>query len=397
MSTRRRGFTLIELLVVIAIIAVLISLLLPAVQAAREAARRSQCRNNLKQVGLAAMNYHDVNNSFPAGFMVLTGPVLGPLFGVCACCCGHPNPCLACHDDPNFHVWGERLLPFEEGTTVYNRICMNAPITSPECLGALGLGKYTALNAGTCCSCGPSRPAAAVIPVYSCPSTPRTQNPFVSHDIEICVIDQAVAPCTIPSNWSGASDYTAISSYESGLCSAYNAAIGCRTACKCTSQQGVMNNNAFNGANISIEQITDGTSTTILVGELAGSPDLWQKGVKKTAKAPACGGNLAQSDISPLATNNNWGGCWSCLGNGYNNLKGSTFDGTQFAVGGVKGACFINCTNQSFMGLYSFHPGSCGLAFCDGSAHMVSENLSIVVFCRLITYNGHRAITDSQF
>ena len=62
---RRRGFTLIELLVVIAIIAVLIALLLPAVQAAREAARRAQCVNNLKQMVLAVMNYHDVNLSLP--------------------------------------------------------------------------------------------------------------------------------------------------------------------------------------------------------------------------------------------------------------------------------------------------------------------------------------------
>jgi prepilin-type N-terminal cleavage/methylation domain-containing protein len=103
--TSRRGFTLIELLVVIAIIAVLIALLLPAVQQAREAARRSQCKNNLKQLGLALHNYHDTHGAFPSG---------ASIEGVGGAC---PNVAYANHRAP----YGVMLLPFMDQANLYNR------------------------------------------------------------------------------------------------------------------------------------------------------------------------------------------------------------------------------------------------------------------------------------
>ena len=68
-SQRRRGFTLLEVLVVIAILSVLAAMLLPAIQAAREAARRIQCRNNLRQMGLALHEYHESVSAFPMGYV----------------------------------------------------------------------------------------------------------------------------------------------------------------------------------------------------------------------------------------------------------------------------------------------------------------------------------------
>ncbi|MEJ7593345.1 MAG: DUF1559 domain-containing protein [Planctomycetaceae bacterium] len=110
MRTRTvRGFTLIELLVVIAIIALLIALLLPAVQAVREAARRTQCRNNLKQIGLAFHNYHDVHQCFPMGSM------------------GLENPYIAGRDYTVGFSWGIYLLPFLEQQSLYSKFRFDTP------------------------------------------------------------------------------------------------------------------------------------------------------------------------------------------------------------------------------------------------------------------------------
>jgi hypothetical protein len=376
---------LIELLVVIAIIAVLISLLLPAVQAAREAARRSQCRNNLKQLALAAHNYHDVNKMFPPAFSMVAGPVLSCV--ICQSPC-QPKP-FNSYDDPNVHVWGERLLQYMEATTVYNRICMNGPIFAPICLGFLGMGNYTQKNSGGCCTCGPRRPAAAVIPAFVCPSSPRSSNPFLETPIGAAFVG-------FPQPyWAGASDYTAVNCYCNGLKCAYSAAVSPNDPQRtgdCSVRFGVLNWDTVRSVvlPVALEQITDGTSTTLFCAELAGRPDLWQRGVKMPLSA------LALPDpLEPFPPVSNGGGCWGCIDNAWVNLFGSTFNGAAPAPPGATVACFINCTNQLRLGLYSFHPGSCGLAMCDGSAHMVSENLSLVVFCRLLTYKGRSPVTDN--
>ncbi len=104
---RKRGFTLIELLVVIAIIAILIALLLPAVQQAREAARRSQCKNSLKQIGLALHNYIDTTNGvIPRGVNH---------YNATSCCCETDNGNYA-------YTIHTMLLPYLDQTPLYNQI-----------------------------------------------------------------------------------------------------------------------------------------------------------------------------------------------------------------------------------------------------------------------------------
>ena len=112
--SRRRGFTLIELLVVIAIIGVLIALLLPAVQAAREAARRTQCVNNLKQMGLALQNYHDALGSFPPSY-VANAPFKD-----------------GATDTANGWGWQAMILPQMEQAPVYSSINFSLPVELPQ-------------------------------------------------------------------------------------------------------------------------------------------------------------------------------------------------------------------------------------------------------------------------
>ncbi len=138
---RKRGFTLVELLVVIAIIGILIALLLPAVQAAREAARRSQCTNNLKQLGLALQNYHDVTKSFPPSG-ILCGDLRVP-----------PVPSTP-SAVPYHHTWLVMILPYVEQKALYDQIDKSRPIYNTPLLGSTELAMSKQVQAFLC----PSNP-----------------------------------------------------------------------------------------------------------------------------------------------------------------------------------------------------------------------------------------------
>ena len=114
----KRGFTLIELLVVIAIIAILIALLLPAVQQAREAARRSQCKNNLKQIGLAMHNYHDVFREFPPCYVVSTN--YNGAVDYTAALNTNGEQVFGSYSSRPGWGWGAYLLPYLDETALYN-------------------------------------------------------------------------------------------------------------------------------------------------------------------------------------------------------------------------------------------------------------------------------------
>jgi prepilin-type N-terminal cleavage/methylation domain-containing protein/prepilin-type processing-associated H-X9-DG protein len=152
--TKSHGFTLVELLVVIAVIAILISLLLPAVQAARESARRTQCRNNLKQLGIALHNYHDVMRLLPPGYVA-----------------GSPD---RSNTNPGWG-WGAMLLPYLEQSALHSKLDFRLSLTDPK-------------NA---------TPVATFLPGFVCPSDIYSPTPFtIASDAAGTMPVVQVTPCS---------------------------------------------------------------------------------------------------------------------------------------------------------------------------------------------------------
>jgi prepilin-type N-terminal cleavage/methylation domain-containing protein/prepilin-type processing-associated H-X9-DG protein len=295
---QRVGFTLIELLVVIAIIAVLVALLLPAVQQAREAARRTQCKNNLKQLGLALENYHGSRNMFPAGYVSTfdnSGNDLGPGWG-----------------------WAAMILPEMEQLPLQNNITFTQPIEA-------------AANATV---------RVISLPAYLCPSdTVVSPWPAVMRDP---LGNPTSTICQI-----AASNYV-------GVFGVSEPGVG---------GEGVF----FRNSNIGMRHITDGTSTTMFVGERSQRwcEATWVGAVTNAVMFPPAG-----SPAVPVTENAS------------GMILGHTFEGPPNAPG-------TECNEFS-----SLHSGGAHFLFCDGHVQFISTSIDKLVFRALSTRAGGESIGD---
>ena len=295
MLLRRHGFTLVELLVVIAIIGVLVALLLPAVQAAREAARKTQCANNFKQVGIGMHNHHTTLGRFPPGLLMWGDSSEGG--------CGRP-PNVPSIKNQSFGFL-TYILPYLEQGNLDHII------------------EHIMIEYGDSAEAG-----SKVVPMYICPSDP--QGPEWVYDID---------PPLMKTNMSAVADsldYTCDGDtyYRLGLSDAL--ALGYRGA------NGVL----YNNSKIRIAQITDGTSNTLMVGEVTGG-----------------------------RSGSNEGWFW------ITHAANDTADGINGPATVPGGGSFAFYGG----GFSSFHPGGCHFVFADSSTHFLSENIDQAVLAALTT------------
>ncbi len=313
-AARRQAFTLVELLVVIAIIGVLVGLLLPAVQSAREAARKSSCQNNLKQIGLALHSFADVYGVFPASGWTQAGPA---------------NPA------GKFVGWRPLILPYLEQDNVRR-------------LYDFRENWWEGVN-----------PTVAAVPVkvFQCPSTP-TRSDVLS------AVAKPPRPAMTFSNPIAPTDYEAIMGvqprsinlhfpndpYDSG------------------NRFSVMHRNSRNG----FAAVLDGTSTTVMVVECAGRPQVyWRR----------------RPDGSLM---NDQGIGWADS-EGPFSLDGATRDGRTHGCGPA-GGCNVVVNASNYNEPFGFHSGGCNVLFVDGHVQFVQQEIALPVFAALCTRSAGEVI-----
>lgn len=335
-TTRRRGFTLIELLVVIAIIAILIALLLPAVQQAREAARRAQCKNNLKQIGLALHNYLERNLTFPPGYVVRDssgGAHLG-------------------------YGWAAYILPDMEQKNVYDEANWNSPPVQHG--GAFGRKLVS----------------------YLCPSDPGTLGSatYITQQDQQTgggEMNAAGDPCGSPTDTTA--DYTP----PTGGCTSQRRTFGTPFAAKASyvgnagTSLGFTTNGIFYGNSRTQDRdITDGTSNTFLAGERrqhSGWDAAWagihwnENNFGSFAPGPGVGGE-----------GGTWGTSQSRVSTNGRHVLGATSYGPNTGSGGFSSA----------------HIGGFHMLLCDGHVRFITESINRTIYNNLANRHDGQSIGD---
>ncbi len=377
-SSKRRGFTLIELLVVIAIIAVLIALLLPAVQAAREAARRSQCVNNLKQIGLGLHNYHQTNDKFPQGHsQSFVGPTPTAYAG--------------------WTEWSAQaeMLPFMEQTAIYNAINFSFCGGQAYGLSANGTSWSTIINVFLCPSdgnAGNGRPA-----IFGGTNTPNTNS------------YRGSLGTTTLAGWSG--NFTG---YAACQPDPFNIAGG--TQCQPRST-GMFTYWASYG----LRDCTDGSSNTVAFSEsLVGDPS--NPNVRnRNNSVTGVGGAVAADSIDaislPLATVQ--GALNSCTQAYQQNTNISNANGNRWGWGAATmtlfhtvvppnskqwawNACRSSCggcgpDDSSYSNAQSNHSGGCNVLMADGSVRFVKDSIAMITWMQIGTKANNEVVDANSY
>ena len=299
--SRSAGFTLVELLVVIAIIGILIAMLLPAVQAAREAARRMQCCNNFKQVGVAMHGYHAANNCFP---------------------CGWSHAEYDCGLDFFFEGfgWGAYILPYMEQVDIYDNL-----ITDGTFPGRFKDPANGHLNA-----------AGATINAFLCPSDPQNEP-----RVEVTNLFDNGDPGAGGKDDHGRSNMAGAADSIDWTC---GTRLGINTHYPDPQGSGILRG----WETTKIRDVSDGTSHTVLVGEVTGrGPGTWSGFFwSSTAVVDASGGVNGMGSVPG-------GGVWRGRDSGFS----------------------------------SYHSGGCHFVLADGSSRFVSEEIDQTTLERIVSRN----------
>jgi prepilin-type N-terminal cleavage/methylation domain-containing protein/prepilin-type processing-associated H-X9-DG protein len=346
MNRHRTAFTLIELLVVIAIIAVLIALLLPAVQSAREAARRTQCVNNLKQIGLALMNYHDVNGSFPMDRCDFSASSTGPT--------------------PYSYSGLAAILSYLEQSTTYASINFSLPLAT-----ALPAGGTP--NPSTSIQPGNTTALLTNIATYQCPSESQS------------------APAGVGGSTNYALSEGSDIVYDYGVTDPTGAQAG----------QPPPNGPFFPNVVYRLAQFTDGTSNSILTAErLLGD---FSNSIATDRR------DVFGAPVGPVTLLDAYNGCQG-INILNLSLQATSNSGTPWIWGdGMSGvflkvvsppnkrSCFFFAVSRLVLTAASNHPGGVNVGFADGSVHFVKDSISLPTWWALGSINGGEVISSDSY